>query len=85
MAPKDRIRIIGDTAELLTRSSEDGETFVTKSVQEEERNLAGMWEKYQPSKNSLKYGGTPGYLRPTHADIWQKPSKYCKVIILQLK
>ena len=25
------------------------------------------------------------YLWPIHADIWQKPSQYCKVIILQLK
>jgi hypothetical protein len=25
------------------------------------------------------------YLWQTHVDVWQKPSKYCKVIILQLK
>ena len=25
------------------------------------------------------------YVWPIHADVWQKPSKYCKVIILQLK
>ena len=25
------------------------------------------------------------YLWQIHADVWQKPSQYCKVIILQLK
>ena len=25
------------------------------------------------------------YLRPIHVAIWQKPSQYCKAIILQLK
>ena len=77
MAPKDRIRIIGDRAELLTRSSGGGEIFVTESVQEEEMNVAGTWEKYQPSKNSLKYGGTHVHLWLTYADIWQKPSQCC--------
>ena len=57
MAPKDRIRIIGDRAELLTRSSGGGEIFVTESVQEEEMNVAGTWEKYQPSKTLSNMGG----------------------------
>ena len=25
------------------------------------------------------------YLWPIHVDVWQKPSQYCKAIILQLK
>ena len=28
---------------------------------------------------------TEVYLYPIHVDVWQKPSQYCKVIILQLK
>ena len=30
-------------------------------------------------------GGTHVHLWLIHVDIWQKPSQYCKVIILQLK
>ena len=34
----------------------------------------------------LQDGGTTYvYLWLTHVDVWQKPSQYCKVIILQLK
>ena len=29
--------------------------------------------------------GTHVYLWPIHVDVWQKPSQYCKVTILQLK
>ena len=29
--------------------------------------------------------GTHMYLWPIHFDVWQKPSWYCEVIILQLK
>ena len=29
--------------------------------------------------------GTHVYLWPIHIDVWQKPSQYYKVIILQLK
>ena len=29
--------------------------------------------------------GTCAYLLPIDTDVWQKPSQYCKVIILQLK
>ena len=29
--------------------------------------------------------GTHVYLHPVHIDVWQKPSQYCKVIILQVK
>ena len=33
----------------------------------------------------FKKEGTHVYLWLTHVDVWQKPSQYCKVIILQLK
>ena len=29
--------------------------------------------------------GTYVYLRLIHVDVWQKPTKYCKATILQLK
>ena len=29
--------------------------------------------------------GTYAYLWPIHVDVWQKPTQYCKTIILQLK
>ena len=33
----------------------------------------------------FKREGTFVYLWLTHVDVWQKPTQYCKVIILQLK
>jgi len=33
----------------------------------------------------FKREGTDVYLRPIHTDVWQKPTQYCKAIILQLK
>ena len=33
----------------------------------------------------LKREGTYVYLWLVHADVWQKPTQYCKAIILQLK
>ena len=36
-----------------------------------------MWEGVQD-------GWTNVYPWPIHGDVWQKPSQYCKVIILQL-
>ena len=33
----------------------------------------------------FKREGTDVYLWLTHADVWQRPSQCCKVIILQLK
>ena len=30
-------------------------------------------------------GGTWVYLRLIHVDVWQKPTQFCKAIILQLK
>ena len=33
----------------------------------------------------LKMEETHVYLWPIHIDVWQKPSQYCKLIILQLK
>jgi len=35
--------------------------------------------------SSVKREGTSVYLRPIHVDAWQKPTQYCKAIILQLK
>ena len=29
--------------------------------------------------------GTQVCLQPIHTDVWQKPSQYCKVVVLQLK
>ena len=34
---------------------------------------------------AIAFSGTHVYLWPIHADVWQRPSQYCKVIILQLK
>jgi len=33
----------------------------------------------------FKREGTYAYLWQIHADVWQKPTKFCKAIILQLK
>ena len=33
----------------------------------------------------LKREGTYVYLWPIHVGIWQKPTQYCKAIILQLR
>ena len=33
----------------------------------------------------FRSGGTHVYLWPIHVDVWQRPSQYCKVTILQLK
>ena len=33
----------------------------------------------------LKREETYVYLWPIHVDVWQKPTQYCKAIILQLK
>ena len=35
--------------------------------------------------SGFRMGGTNVYLWSIHADVWQKPSQDCKVIILQLK
>ena len=34
---------------------------------------------------SFQKEGTYVYLWLTHVGVWQKPSQYCKIIILQLK
>ena len=36
-------------------------------------------------RGGFKREGTRVYLWLTHADVWQKPTQYCKGIILQLK
>ena len=33
----------------------------------------------------LRREGTYAYAWPIHVDVWQKPTQYCKAIILQLK
>ena len=33
----------------------------------------------------FKREGTYVYLRPIHADMWQKPTQHCKTVILQLQ
>ena len=33
----------------------------------------------------FKREGTYVYLQLIHVDVWQKPTQYCKAIILQLK
>ena len=33
----------------------------------------------------LRREGTYVYLRLIHVDVWQKPTQYCEMIILQLK
>ena len=38
----------------------------------------GIWE-------GGSVGGAHAYLWPIHTDVWEKPSQYYKVIILQLK
>ena len=34
---------------------------------------------------SFRRDGTYAYLHMIHVDVWQKPTQYCKTIILQLK
>ena len=36
-------------------------------------------------RGQFKREGTHVYLQLIHGDVWQKPSQYCKAIILQLK
>ena len=45
-------------------------------------NLEG-WEGVRGGR--FKREGTYVYLWLIHADVWQKPTQYCKAIILQLK
>ena len=46
-------------------------------------NLEG-WDGVGDGRG-FKREGTYGYLWLFNVDVWQKPSQYCKVIILQLK
>ena len=36
-------------------------------------------------EGGFRMGGAHVHLWLTHVNVWQKPSQYCKVIILQLK
>ena len=47
------------------------------------KNLEG-WDQVEMGGN-FKREGTYVYLWLIHVDIWQKPTQYCKAIILQLK
>ena len=45
-----------------------------------------MWLKnILTLERRVQDGGTPVHPWLIHVNVWQKPSKYCKVIILQLK
>jgi len=46
-------------------------------------NLAG-WDEVE-RRRKIKKEGIYVYLWLINVDIWQKPTQYCKVIILQLK
>ena len=46
-------------------------------------NLEG-WDGVGGGKEAQE-GGTYVYLWLIHVDVWQKPTEYCKEIILQLK
>ena len=51
---------------------------------------AGVWDNpegwdRERGGSGIQEGGTHVYPWPTHADVWQKPPPYCKVVILQLK
>ena len=46
-------------------------------------NLEGQGE--EGGSNGVRDRGTHVYPWLTHVDVWQKPSQYCKEIILQLK
>ena len=43
------------------------------------------WDGVGGSRGRFKRKGTSVYLWLIHADVWQKPTQYCKAIILQLK
>ena len=44
-----------------------------------------LWTKLYRLNQKNKKGVTYVYLWLTHIDVWQKPTQYCKAIILQLK
>ena len=46
-------------------------------------NLEG-WDRVGGGRR-FKREGTYVYLWPIHGDVWQKPMKYCKAIMLQLR
>ena len=43
------------------------------------------WWKEWEVEGKLKREGIYIYLGPIHVDMWQKPTRYCRAIILQLK
>ena len=49
------------------------------------QELGGGMSQTREIKRYKTWQGTYVYLRLIHVDIWQKPTKFCKAIILQLK
>jgi len=47
--------------------------------------LCANLEGWDGVGGKLRREGAYVYLWLTHADVWQKPTKHCKAIILQLK
>ena len=50
----------------------------------------GLWDNPegqdgQGGGRGVQNGGDSCIPMPIHVDVWQKPSQYCKVIIIQLK
>ena len=46
---------------------------------------AGAGTTQRDRVGRVQDGGAQGHPWLIHVDVWQKPSQYCKVIILQLK
>ena len=60
------------------------------SVNEAEHPKLVLWDNLEggvgrEAGGEFMIGGTHVYLWLIHIDVWQKPSKQCKVIIIQLK
>lgn len=45
----------------------------------------GLWDNLEGWDGGCTWEGTHVYLWQIHADVWQKPTPYCKATILQLK
>ena len=48
-------------------------------------SVHGIFQARVLEWDAIAFSGTHVYLWPIHADVWQRPSQYCKVIILQMK
>ena len=58
-------------------------------MHEAEHSKPVLWENPEGwgdgGRRRARNGGTHVHPRLVHVSVWQKPSQYCKVIILQLK